>query len=222
MRNRYLDRDAGAMVKHYASQSVHEDVALRVYTSRLLGCEAALVQHGGGNTSVKTVIRDPIGEEIAVLCVKGSGWDLDTIEPAGMPAVRLEPLRRLGALDALRDEDMVNLVRANLLDQASPNPSVEALLHAFLPHKFVDHTHSSAVLALGDRPDGENLCREVYGDRVVVLPYVMPGFTLSGMWAAILASIVVGLTSWFASAFVGGSGRIERYRRIEVTGRRLD
>src|SRR6185295_11547338 len=109
----------------------------------------------------------------------GSGWDLDTIEPAGLPAVRLEPLRRLGVLDTLRDEDMVNLQRANLIDQASPNPSVEALLHAFLPHKFVDHTHSSAVLALGDRPDGEKLCRDVYGDRVAVLPYVMPGFTLS-------------------------------------------
>src|SRR5690348_16909032 len=106
------------MVKHYAAQGVHEDVALRVYTSRLLGAEPGLVQHGGGNTSVKTVIRDPIGEDVGVICVKGSGWDLEKIEPAGLPAVRLEPLRRLAGLTALRDEDMVNLQRANLLDQS--------------------------------------------------------------------------------------------------------
>ncbi len=179
MKNLYSETAARAMVKHYAAQGVNEDVALRVYTSRLLGGEPALAQHGGGNTSVKTVARDPIGEDVAVICVKGSGWDLETIEPAGLPAVRLEPLRRLAALDALRDEDMVNLQRANLIDQASPTPSVETLLHAFLPHKFVDHTHSSAVLALGNRPDGEKLCREVYGGRVAVLPYVMPGFSLS-------------------------------------------
>ena len=167
------------MVKHYAAQCVHEDVALRVYTSRLLGLEPALVQHGGGNTSVKTVARDPIGSDADVICVKGSGWNLDTIEPPGLPAVRLEPLLRLGTLDALSDEDMVNLVRGSLIDSASPNPSVETLLHAFLPHKFVDHTHSSAVLALGDRPDGESVCREVYGERVALLPYVMPGFALA-------------------------------------------
>ena len=179
MRNRYSDGDASAMVRHYAAQGVNEDVALRVYTSRLLGAEPALVQHGGGNTSVKTAVRDAIGEEAAVICVKGSGWDLERIEPAGLPAVRLEPLRRLAALDALRDEDMVNLQRANLLDQSSPTPSVETLLHAFLPHKFIDHTHSSAVLALVDRPDAEKVCRDVYGDRVAVIPYVMPGFALS-------------------------------------------
>jgi len=167
------------MVKHYAAQNVNEDLALRVYTSRLLGAEPGLVQHGGGNTSVKTVVSDPIGEEVFVLCVKGSGWDLERIEPAGLPSVRLEPLCRLAALNALGDEDMVNLVRGALIDQGSPNPSVEALLHAFLPHKFVDHTHSSAVLALVDRPDGEKLCRDVYGDRVALLPYVKPGFALS-------------------------------------------
>ena len=179
MRNRYSDQDARAMVKHYAAQNVNEDLALRVYTSRLLGAEPGLVQHGGGNTSVKTVVLDPIGEEVLVLCVKGSGWDLERIEPAGLPSVRLEPLRRLAALNALGDEDMVNLVRGSLIDQGSPNPSVEALLHAFLPHKFVDHTHSSAVLALVDRPDGEKLCRDLYGDRVALLPYVKPGFALS-------------------------------------------
>jgi len=178
MQNKYSDRDAREMVSHYAAQGVHEDVALRVYTSRLLGAEPALAQHGGGNTSVKTVVR-VIGDEVAVICVKGSGWDLATIEPAGLPAVRLEPLRSLASRKTLGDEDMVNLVRANLIDQAAPNPSVETLLHAFLPHKFIDHTHSSAVLAIVDRPDAEKLCRDLYGDRVAVVPYVMPGFALS-------------------------------------------
>ncbi len=179
IQNRWVDADACAMVKHYAAQSISEDVALRVYTSRLLGSDPKLVQHGGGNTSVKTTQRDAAGDEVAVLCVKGSGWDMERIEPAGIPAVRLEPLRRLATLEALRDEDMVNLLRANLLDQASPNPSVETLLHAFLPHTFIDHTHASAVLALTDRPDGEARCREVYGEKAPVLPYVLPGFALA-------------------------------------------
>ncbi|MCC7047582.1 MAG: bifunctional aldolase/short-chain dehydrogenase [Alphaproteobacteria bacterium] len=179
MKNLWSDRDARAMVKRYATQGVNEDLALRVYTSRLLGGEPRLVQHGGGNTSVKTVVRDQVGDEVTVLCVKGSGWDMEKIEPAGLPAVRLEPLKRLAKLDALSDEDMVNLQRGNLIDQASPNPSVETLLHAFLPHKFIDHTHSNAVLSLCDRPDGEKLCRDLYGDRAALVPYVMPGFALA-------------------------------------------
>jgi len=216
MRNRYSEDDARAMVKHYAAQGVHEDVALRVYTSRLLGCEPGLVQHGGGNTSVKTVIRDPIGEEVAVICVKGSGWDLERIEPPGLPAVRLEPLRRLAALDALRDEDMVNLVRANLIDQASPTPSVETLLHAFLPHKFVDHTHSSAVLALVDRPDGESVCRDLYGDRVALLPYVKPGFALSKLARAAHAAHpgCEGLVLLKHGIFSFGATAREAYERM--------
>ncbi len=110
--------------------------------------------HGGGNTSVKTRMADVTGQPLDVLCVKGSGWDMGTIEAPGLPAVRLAPLRELEGLQALSDEDMVNVQRANLLDSKAPNPSVETLLHAFLPHKFIDHTHSNAVLALTDQPDG--------------------------------------------------------------------
>jgi len=179
MQNLWSDRDARAMVKHYAAKGVGEDLALRVYTSRLLGGEPRLVQHGGGNTSVKTVMRDQVGDETEVLCVKGSGWDMAAIEPPGLPAVRLKPLLKLARLDVLSDEDMVNIQRGNLLDAASPNPSVETLLHAFLPHKFIDHTHSNAVLALCDRPDGEKLAREVYGKRAAIVPYIMPGFALA-------------------------------------------
>lgn len=179
MENLWSDRDARAAVKRWAADGANEDLALRVYTTCLLGGEPRLVQHGGGNTSVKTRIRDQVGDDVAVLCVKGSGWDMATIEPPGLPAVRLEPLRRLVKLDKLSDEDMVNLQRGNLIDAASPNPSVEALLHAFLPHKFIDHTHANAVLALSDRPDGEARCREVYGKRAALVPYVMPGFALA-------------------------------------------
>lgn len=167
------------MVSHYASQGVGPDLALRVYTSRLLGGDRKLVLHGGGNTSVKTVVRDLIGDEVEVLCVKGSGWDMAAIEPAGLPAVRLAPLRRLRARASLSDEEMVRVQRANLIDPGAPNPSVETLLHAFLPHKFVDHTHSSAVLSLADQPDGEARCAELYGGRLGLVPYIMPGFQLA-------------------------------------------
>ena len=177
MQSAWTDRDADAAVARY--ESLGRDVALRVYTTRLLGQDPRLVLHGGGNTSVKTAISDLNGEDVDVLCVKGSGWDMGSIEPAGLPAVRLAPLLKLRAREKLSDEEMVRLQRANLIDPAAPNPSVEALLHAFIPHKFVDHTHSTAVLALTDQPDGEALCREVYGKRVGYVPYLMPGFGLA-------------------------------------------
>jgi len=116
MKSAWVDRDAQATIEHYAARGIGADLALRVYTTRLLGQDPKLVLHGGGNTSVKTRLRDLLGDETEVLCVKGSGWDLADIEPPGLPAVRLAPLRRLAALPALSDEDMVNAQRINLLD----------------------------------------------------------------------------------------------------------
>ena len=179
MRSLWRDEDAAAAVQHYAAQGVGEDLALRTYSARLLGAETRLVLHGGGNTSVKTVQRDVFGEEVEVLCVKGSGWDLAKIEPPGHPAVRLLPLRSLRALNRLSDEDMVSAQRQLLLDPAAPNPSVETLLHAFIPDKFVDHTHSTAILALADQPDSAAIFAEIFGGRVALVPYVMPGFDLA-------------------------------------------
>ncbi|MBV9571418.1 MAG: bifunctional aldolase/short-chain dehydrogenase [Alphaproteobacteria bacterium] len=179
MHSRWSDAEAREYVSRYAAQGVSEDLALRVYTTRLLGNDPRLVLHGGGNTSVKTRMRDQLGDEVEVICVKGSGWDMGNIEPAGLPAVRLAPLRRLRGLDRLSDEDMVNFQRINLLDSSAPNPSVETLLHAFLPHKFIDHTHSTAVLALTDQPDGKALARDVFGKRVAYVPYTIPGFALA-------------------------------------------
>jgi rhamnulose-1-phosphate aldolase/alcohol dehydrogenase len=180
MLNKWSDADAKSYVERYAAQGVNEDLALRVYTTRLLGRDPKLVLHGGGNTSVKTEMTNLAGDKVMALCVKGSGWDMGDIEPAGLPAVQLAPLQRLAAIDSLSDEDMVNAQRCNLLDSQSPNPSVETLLHAFLSHKFVDHTHSNAVLALTDQPDdGADILRELYGDRVALVPYIMPGFGLA-------------------------------------------
>lgn len=156
-----------------------EDLALRVYTSRLIGREPKLVLHGGGNTSVKTRVRDRLGDELDVICVKGSGSDLADATPAGLPALELAPLRRLRGLQVLDDDAMVAEIRRRLLDPSAPNPSIETLLHAFLPHRFVDHTHADAILVLTNQPDGDALVREALGPRVVTLPWIMPGFPLA-------------------------------------------
>ena len=166
MKSGWVDAEAQAVIDRYAREGIGRDLALRVYTTRLLGRDPKLVLHGGGNTSVKTTMPDLLGEEVAVFCVKGSGADMAAIEPAGLPAVRLDRLRRLRARAALSDEDMVRVQRENLLEPAAPNPSVETLLHAFLPHKFVDHTHANAVLSLVDQPDGAAICAEVYDGQI--------------------------------------------------------
>ena len=179
MDSRFVERDAEALVARYAQAGVPRDLALRVYTTRLLGQDPKLVLHGGGNTSVKTLMPDLFGTEAEVLCIKGTGWDMGTMEPAGMPAVRLAPLKLLRTRAAVSDEDMVRYQRANLIDPTAPNPSVETLLHAFVSDKFVDHTHATAVLSLVDQPDGEKICAEVYDGRMAIVPYIMPGFALA-------------------------------------------
>src|SRR3954471_12168064 len=185
MQSKWSDAEAQDFVSRYAPKGVNADLAVRTYTTRLLGSDPKMVLHGGGNTSVKTTVKDQLGEDVDVICIKGSGWDMGVIEPAGLPAVRLEPLRKLRKLDRLSDEDMVNFQRINLLDSSAPNPSVETLLHAFLPHKFIDHTHSTAVLALTDQPDGEAVARDVFGKRVAYVPYTIPGFALAKSVAAV-------------------------------------
>jgi rhamnulose-1-phosphate aldolase/alcohol dehydrogenase len=177
MQSRWSDAEAAEYVARY--RGVGDDVALRVYSSRLIGRDPQLVLHGGGNTSVKTTVVDLFGRPVEVMAVKGSGSDLADVEPKGLPAVRLLPLRELRTLAKLTDDDMVTAVRSALIDPNAPNPSVEALLHAFLPHKFVDHTHADAILALTDQPDGARLLREALGADVPALPWIMPGFPLA-------------------------------------------
>ena len=179
MQSRFVEHEAEAMVERDRTRGVPRDLALRVYTTRLLGGDPRLVLHGGGNTSVKLRLPDLMGREVDVLCVKGSGADMAVIEPAGLPAVRLAELRMLLARDAMSDDEMVRAQRANLLDPMAPNPSVETLLHAFIPQRFVDHTHATAVLSLIDQPDGEARARDVYDGRMGIVPYIMPGFGLA-------------------------------------------
>src|SRR3954469_15659251 len=216
MQSLWSESDAEAMAARYAGSGISRDLALRVYTSRLLGGDPRLVLHGGGNTSVKTVLPDLLGEPAEGLCVKGSGWDLGNIEPPGLPAVRLAPLRKLRERDALSDEDMVRIQRANLLDPGAPNPSVETLLHAFLPHKFIDHTHAIAVLSLADQPDAAERCADLYGPKIGIVPYIMPGFLLAKKAAEMFEAQpeVEGLVLIKHGIFSFGDTAREAYERM--------
>jgi rhamnose utilization protein RhaD (predicted bifunctional aldolase and dehydrogenase)/NAD(P)-dependent dehydrogenase (short-subunit alcohol dehydrogenase family) len=155
------------------------DLGLRVYSSRLLGGNPDLVLHGGGNTSVKIRETNLFGEEQEILYVKGSGWNLETIEPAGFAPTRMAHLLKLAGADRLTDIEMARELRLSLTNPAAPDPSVEAILHALLPHRFVDHTHADAILTVTNTRDGAARIREIYGDSVVLIPYVMPGFKLA-------------------------------------------
>lgn len=174
MRNRWIDEEAG---RHQGA------LAECAYGSRLLGSDADLVLHGGGNTSVKATTADVTGREVEVLYVKGSGWDLASIEPAGFAPLRLARLRELLEVDRLSDAQMMNELRCALLDAKAPDPSVESLLHALLPFAAVQHSHADALITLTNTEDGEKRVRDVYGDTVVVVPYCMPGFDLATLCA---------------------------------------
>lgn len=171
MQNRWNDDDARACGD--------DPLQLRVYTSRLLGQDPALVLHGGGNTSVKALIHTFLGEEAEIVYVKGSGHDLATIGPEGFAPVRRSVLLRLAEMEDLTDTEIVREQRAGMLDPYAPSPSVEAILHGIIPFKYVDHTHADAVLTLTNTPRGADIIRELYGDRVLIIPYVMAGFKLA-------------------------------------------
>lgn len=177
MENRYKPTEAQEFIDRYPD--FPQEMGLRVYTSRLIGQEEDLVLHGGGNTSAKATMTNILGEEERVIFVKGSGWDLGDMEPAGLPALKLEPLVKLRALDVLTDEEMVNQFRTNLVDASSPNPSIETLVHAFLPHTFIDHTHADAIVTLTNQANAEELLTEALGNKVAILPFIMPGFPLA-------------------------------------------
>jgi rhamnose utilization protein RhaD (predicted bifunctional aldolase and dehydrogenase)/NAD(P)-dependent dehydrogenase (short-subunit alcohol dehydrogenase family) len=222
MQSRWVDRDAKAAVDRYAETGISADLALRVYTTRLLGGDPALVLHGGGNTSLKTRMRDLAGDEAEVLCVKGTGADMAAIEPAGLVAVRLEPLKKLRSRDDLSDDDMARVQRAYLIEPSAPSPSVELLLHAFMPHAFVDHTHANAVVSLIDQPDSKKLCDEVYNGRIGLVPYVRPGFGLAKAAATTFDNNpnVEGLILDKHGIFTFGASAQESYERmIELVSR---
>ena len=171
MQSRWQDTDAKPFLD--------SDLLLRVYTSRLLGQDADLVLHGGGNTSVKSASMDIFGQSRETLYVKGSGWDLRTIEAEGFAPCDLGYLQQLASLESMTDSQMMQQLRLSLLDPAAPTPSVEAILHAIIPFKFVDHTHTDAVVAVSNTADGESTLRDIFGKQVLILPYIMPGFVLA-------------------------------------------
>ena len=216
MKSQWNQDDALRAIETYGADGVNADISLRVYTTRLIGQDPLLVLHGGGNTSVKTRAVDDLGQGHDVIAVKGSGADMAEIEPWGLPAVKLGPLREMRGLDALSDEAMVNSQRLNLLDAAAPNPSVETLLHAFLPHKFVDHAHAAAVLSLVDQPDGEALAREVYDGRMGIVPYIAPGFHLAKVAADVFDEKpdVEGLILHKHGIFTFGDTARDAYERM--------
>ncbi len=156
-----------------------DPLKMRVYTSRLLGRNPDLVLHGGGNTSVKTEMQDVFNDTVPVLYIKGSGWDLGAIDRAGFAAVRLEPLQRMAQLERLTDTDLVSIQRSAMLDPNAPDPSLETVVHAIIPYQYVDHTHADALVTLTNNPRGEALIREIYDDRMVIIPYAKAGFTLA-------------------------------------------
>jgi rhamnose utilization protein RhaD (predicted bifunctional aldolase and dehydrogenase)/NAD(P)-dependent dehydrogenase (short-subunit alcohol dehydrogenase family) len=203
------------------------ELELRVYTSRLLGQDKTLVLHGGGNTSVKITEKDVFGEQEPILYVKGSGWDLETIAAAGFAPVRLEHLKKLAQLPALPDPEMVNQLVTHQTRAAAPVPSVEAILHAILPYPYVDHTHANAIIAITNTADGEARIREIYGDTMVVIPYVMPGFDLAKLcaerFAAEAGANTIGMVLLNHGIFSFGQNAKESYERmIALVGRAED
>ena len=216
MKSAWAERDAQHLIDEYAPLGIAPALALRVYSTRLLGRDPKLVLHGGGNTSLKAKARDLAGDEVDVLYVKGSGWDMGTIEPAGIPAVRLEPLRALRARESLSDDNFVGVQHGFRLDPLAPVPSVEMLLHAFMPAPFIDHTHASAVLSLIDQPDGEALCAEVFKGRLGFVPYSRPGFGLARLAALAFDKTpkVEGLILDKHGIFTFGDSAREFYERM--------
>ena len=178
MKSRWSDAEAAKYVGEYAAEW-GEEMALRTYTSRLIGQEQDIVLHGGGNTSVKGWLRNVLGETIPAIYVKASGCDLAGITPQGYAPLDLNYLRRLRKLESLPDDRMANEFRTHVLDCRAPSPSIETLAHAFLPAKYVDHTHADAILALTNQVNGAERVPEALGEEIIVLPYVRPGFDLA-------------------------------------------
>ncbi len=204
--------------KDTEAASCGSELERRVYTSRLLGQDKSLVLHGGGNTSVKITENNILGEEEQILYVKGSGWDLETIAAAGFAPVRLEHLHRLAKLPALSDPEMVNQLVTHQTRAVAPVPSVEAILHAILPYPYVDHTHADAIVSITNTSDGEARIREIYGDTMVVIPYVMPGFDLAKLcaerFAAEAGANTIGMVLLNHGIFSFGQNAKESYERM--------
>lgn len=208
----------GVITNRWDDAGAHSTGVLgeRVYTSRLLGVDPDLVLHGGGNTSVKLCHTTVFGDEVDALVVKGSGSDLGDIDESGFAWLGLDAVARLAELDALSDTQMAEQLRLAEVVAGGPAPSVEAILHALIPARFVDHTHADAVVTITNTPAGAARVREVYGDRVLVVPYVMPGFTLAKLFGEMLpaAGDVEGAVLMNHGIFTWGDTAKDSYDRM--------
>ena len=178
MNDRWSDQEVAGFLTRYRPRW-GEDLAMRTYSARLLGADRSLVLHGGGNTSVKSTWTNILGDPVQAIFVKASGQDLASVEPEGHPGLDLEYLKRLRGLADLSDAAMASEMRSHLLDARSPTPSIETLVHAFIPEKFIDHTHADAILALTNQTEGGRIVVEALGSEIIVLDYVKPGFELA-------------------------------------------
>lgn len=194
------------------------ELELRAYSSRLLGSDPNLVLHGGGNTSVKIAEENLYGKEEEILYVKGSGWDLATIQPAGFAPVRLEAARQLANLQTLSDPQMVNELKTSMTNYSAPSPSVETILHAMIPFQYVDHTHADVIVSITNTESGSEFMKEIYGDEVIYLPYVMPGFDLAKLaaieWRKQLTPSTIGMVLLNHGIFSFGDNAKESYKRM--------
>ena len=216
MKNLWNNSTSLKYIKYYKKHKVSKDLALRIYTTHLLGGEKKLVLHGGGNTSVKTKFINIFGENQRVIYVKGSGWDMSNLTDKGLPGLKIEPLLKTLLLKRLNDENMVNFLRSNLINSNSPNPSVETLLHAYLPHKYVDHTHSNAFLSLVNLKNSKKVCKKLFNDKLGIVPYVMPGFDLAKLCYQVYLSNtkVEGLILLNHGIFTFGDSAKQSYDRM--------
>jgi len=179
MKSKWNEKEARKFIKEYNKKGVSRELALRIYTTRLLGNNSQLVLHGGGNTSLKLSLKNSFGKKENIIFVKGSGKDMSNIDIDGFPALELDNLIKLKKLKKISDFQMVNYQKKYMIDTTFPNASVETLLHSFLPHKYVDHTHSNAILSLIDQPMDKNICKKIFGENLAIVPYIMPGFKLA-------------------------------------------
>lgn len=221
MENRWSEDKAALFIEKYGKRW-GADLAIGLYLASLIGAEDELVLHGGGNSSVKTLHTNLLGEQLNAIYVKASGYNMAFIEPDGYTGLDLDYLKKLHALSALSDADMVNEFRTHILDARAATPSIETLVHVFIPHKFVDHTHADAILALTNQQDGEKLVRKALGEKVVILEYVTPGFKLAKAVAEALGknpaaeALVLmhhGLVTW------GNTARASYGKTIDLTSK---
>lgn len=216
MRNNWKNSEAKKYINEYKKRKISKYLALRIYTTRLLGKEKKLVLHGGGNTSMKTSINNIFNQNIDVMHIKGSGWNMNSIDEIGLPPVELNPLLKTINLKKLNDFEMMNLLRRCLLKSDAPNPSVETLLHAFLPYKYVDHTHANAILSLIDQPNDVEICNDTFNGQVGIVPYVIPGFELAKKSFEVYNKNknVIGLILLKHGIFTFGASAEESYKRM--------